>query len=281
MTDTIHIAFTESAGGCLRAAFRDIPDQRVAALADDLSLGPINPYQYPDRQVFFETLYADTEYEFWYQDALPHIRAFWDETRPGDARRIVWFTRRSAIEYSGFLEFLSREPDPCAIEVVDLTEGVDVVWEDEPDEAPDRVIPISLGELAPEWLRDQTDRARPLTQDEAAFYLRTWDRLKDDEDGVRTLWRGQLYPTIPSTLGEDVLYAVPEDWTSAAMVIGEALGASSDEYHQCGDAFLYTRLLFLIRCGEVEAEGDPTSMRTLQVRRADVVDEDDLFPIIP
>ncbi|MBP2146374.1 hypothetical protein J2129_001828 [Methanofollis sp. W23] len=281
MTNTMHIAFTESAGGCLKAAFRDRPEHHVAALADDLSLGPINPYHYPDRQVYFETLYADTEFASWYQDSLPRIRTFWKETRPDTPRRIAWFTRRSAIEYSGFLEFLSREPDPCAIEVIDLTEGVDVLWDDEPDEAPDRVIPTSIGELAPEWLRDQTDRTRFLSRSEASFYLRSWGRLKEDEDGVRTLWRGQLYPTVPSTLGEDVLYAVPEDWTSAAMVIGEALGTSSDEYTQCGDAFLYSRLLFLIRCGEVEAKGDPVSMRTLQVRRADIVDEDDLFPAIP
>ncbi|WP_298667169.1 DUF3658 domain-containing protein [uncultured Methanofollis sp.] len=265
MTETINITFTESSAGALNAA--GIP---ALALPDDLSLGPIDPYDLEARQAFFRALYCGTEYEAWYTDALPAIQKFWDATRPGDARRVVWLTRRSAREYAGFLEYLSREPDPCGIEVIDLTDGIDVLYEDEPDPGPDRLVPTSLGELRPEWLAAQQDEGRTLTPDEAEYYLRTWRQLKQDEDDldVRTLWWGQLCCTISDTIPHAVLNAVPNEWTSAARVIGDALETLSREYDQCGDAYLYSRLLSLIDLGWVEAEGDPWTMRFLQVRRA-------------
>ncbi|WP_067046565.1 DUF3658 domain-containing protein [Methanofollis ethanolicus] len=265
MTDTINITFTESSAGALNAAGRP-----ALALPDDLSLGPIDPYDLEAREAFFRALYAGTEYEARYADDLNAITAFWEETRPGTARRVVWLTRRSAREYAGFLEFLSREPDPCGIEVVDLTDGIDVLYEDEPDPGPDRIVPISLGELEPDWLAAQQDEGRALTPDEAEYYLRTWKQLKQDEDSqdVRTLWRGQLCHTVSATIPQAVLDAVPDEWTSAARVIGDALGALSMEYDQCGDAYLYSRLLGLVEMGWVEADGDTRAMHILQVRRA-------------
>lgn len=265
MTETVNITFTESSAGALNIAGRP-----ALALADDLSLGPIDPYDLEARQAFFRALYAGTEYESWYTDEMPAIRNFWEKTRPGDARRVVWLTRRSAREYAGFLEFLSREPEPCGIEVVDLTDGIDVLYEDEPDPGPDRLVPVSLGELRPEWLAAQQDEGRTLTPDEAEYYLRTWKQLKQDEDypDVRTLWRGQLCHTVSSTIPEVVLDAVPDEWTSAAAAISDALEVLTTEYDQCSDAYLYSRLLGLIEIGWVEADGDPWAMRLLQVRRA-------------
>lgn len=266
MAHTLHITFTESGGGSLRAAEGD---RSVIALPDDLSLGPIDPYDEKDRQAFFEALYADTEYASWYADALPAIRTFWEQTRPGGNRRIVWLTRRSAREYAGFLEFLSRETDPCGLDVIDLTDGIDVLYEDEPDPGPDRIVPISLGEFEPEWLAAQEDEARILTPDEVEYYLRTWQQLKtDDGPDARTLWRGQLCCTASAALADELLRAVPEDWTGADQVIGETLAAISEEYDQCGDAYLYSRLLALIDAGWVEADGDPWTMHQLQVRLA-------------
>jgi hypothetical protein len=267
MTDTINITFTESSAGALNAG-----GTPAIALSDDLSLGPIDPYDPEARQAFFGALYAGTEYEAWYADEVPAIRKFWDETRPGNARRVVWLTRRSAREYAGFLEFLSREPNPCGIEVVDLTDGIDVLYEDEADPGPDRLVPISLGELRPEWLAAQQDEGRTLTSDEAEYYLRTWRQLKQDREDqdVRTIWRGQLCHAVSGTIPQAVLDAVPDEWTSAATVIGDALGALSREYDQCSDVYLYSRLLGLIDIGWVEADGDPWAMRLLQVRRAPV-----------
>ncbi|KKG13899.1 hypothetical protein EO98_00980 [Methanosarcina sp. 2.H.T.1A.6] len=49
-TKTVHIIFTESAWGSLKFVLRGNPGENVLALPDDLSLGPISPYDLEKRK---------------------------------------------------------------------------------------------------------------------------------------------------------------------------------------------------------------------------------------
>lgn len=275
---TMHVTFTESAGGSLRYALRDRADEFVLALPDDLSLGPISPYDPEVRKEYFESLYAEIEDEVGYMTQSPEaekfwkrVKDFWKQVSETEAEKIVWFTRRSVQEYTGFLELLSREKNPSKLLVVDLTEGVDVMHVGEEDEEEneifERIVPISLGELRPEWLLSRKDTARRLTEEELAYYLRRWEELKKDNRPLRILWRGQLYAESPYIFDELILEYVPETWTSAARVVGEILGKLSEEYHLAGDMFLYARLLELAKAGFIETEGERRAMRFLKVRK--------------
>ncbi|KKH94692.1 hypothetical protein EO95_18585 [Methanosarcina sp. 1.H.T.1A.1] len=270
-TKTVHIIFTESAGGSLKFALRGNPGETVLALPDDLSLGPISPYDLEYRTKYFESLFAEMEDEAAYMTQSPEaemfwnrVKDFWKQVSETEAEKIVWFTRRSVIEYTGFLELLSREKNPSELLVVDLTEGLDVVHENGITE---RIVPISLGELRPEWLLSRKNKARRLTKEELAYYLRRWEELKKDNMPLRTLWRGQLYSESPDIFDEKILESVPETWASAARVVGEMLGKLSEEYHLAGDMFLYSRLLELAKAGLVETEGERRAMRFLKVRK--------------
>lgn len=268
---TVHITFTESAGGSLRHALRNKTDEIVLALSDDLSLGPISPYDPELRKEYFESLFAEIEDEGDYR-TLPEeneefwgeVGAFWEQVSETKAEKIVWFTRRSVCEYTGFLELLSREKNPSELLVVDLTEGLDIVHESGKTE---RIVPISLGELQPEWLLSGKNKARRLTEEELAYYLGRWEELKKDNLPLRTLWRGQLYAKNPDLYDKLILEIVPETWTSAARVVGEMLGKLSEEYNLAGDLFLYSRLLELAKAGLVETEGERRTMRFLKVRK--------------
>ncbi|KKG13898.1 hypothetical protein EO98_00975 [Methanosarcina sp. 2.H.T.1A.6] len=77
------------------------------------------------------------------------VKDFWKQVSETEAEMIIWFTRRSVIEYTGFLELFSWGKNPSELLVVDLTEGLDIVHENGKLE---RVVPISLEELRPEWL---------------------------------------------------------------------------------------------------------------------------------
>ncbi len=268
---TVHITFTESVGGSLRQALRNKTDEIVLALPDDLSLGPISPYDPKLRKEYFEYLFAEIEDEEDYR-TLPEeneefwgeVGAFWKQVSETEAEKIVWFTRRSVFEYTGFLELLSREKNPSELLVVDLTEGLDVVHENGKTE---RIVPISLGELRPEWLLSGKNKARRLTEEELAYYLGRWEELKKDNLPLRTLWRGQLYAENPDLYDKLILESVPETWTSAVRVVGEMLGKLSEEYNLAGDMFLYSRLLELAKAGLVETEGERRTMRSLKVRK--------------
>lgn len=258
----------------MRFALRGNPDEIVLALPDDLSLGPISPYDLETRKKYFKSLFAEIEDEGDYmtlsaeaEKFWERVEAFWKQVSETEAEKIVWFTRRSVFEYTGFLELLSREKNPSELLIVDLTEGLNIVHERKEQEVPERVVPISLGELRPEWLISRKDTARHLTEEELAYYLCRWEELKKDGRLFRTLWRGQLYAETPDLFDELILETVPGTWTIAARVVGEMLGKLSEEYNLAGDMFLYSRLLKLAKDGLIETEGERRTMRFLKVRK--------------
>lgn len=270
---TVHITLTDSSGGSLKFALRGNPEETVLALSDNLGLGPISPYNPEARKAYFKSLFAEIEDEY-YMTQSPEaekfwnwVKDFWKQVSETEAKKIVWFTRRSVFEYTGFLELLSREKNPSELLVVDLTEGLDVVYEGKENEGPVRVVPRSLGELRPEWLLSGKTTARCLTEEELAYYLRRWEELKKDNRPLRTLWRGQLYAESPDIFDEKIWETVPETWVSAARVVGEVLNKLSEEYDLVGDMYLYSRLLELARAGLIETEGEHRAMRFLKVRK--------------
>jgi len=117
-SSTVHVVTGESAGDVLRHALRSIRrDDRVVALADDLSVGPIDPAEPRARAAW-----AAQELGFNSGEAVVRrIEKSWSEALAPATRRIVWTSRRSARDYSGFLEWLWRLGDQ-ACDVVDLTE---------------------------------------------------------------------------------------------------------------------------------------------------------------
>ena len=141
------------------------------------------------------------------------------------------------------------------------------MYEGKENEGPVHVVPISLGELKPEWLLSGKTKARRLTEEELAYYLRRWEELKKDDMPLRTLWRGQLYAESPDIYDEKIRETVPETWVNAARVVGEVLSKLSKEYNQVGDTYIYLRLLELAKAGLIETEGERRSMRFLKVRK--------------
>ena len=119
MTQTIlHFVFTPSGAGCLVQALRKAGrDDQVIASFDDLSFGPINPSDSSLRAKWVENELGRTDWN----DIGSGSERLWDEALFPDNRKVAWLSRRSAMEYAGFLEWLRRLGDaPC--EVVDLTE---------------------------------------------------------------------------------------------------------------------------------------------------------------
>lgn len=261
-----HITFSDSGRGAVRHALQGT-DCTVISLPDDLGVGPIHPYDSETRIEYFRNLCPDDEFTGYADDMKTLSEAFWQSVSGPYEKRVVWFSRRSVMEYTGFLDFLSRQDDLSKIEVVDLTDGIPGDGAEMYGGKPYRIVTDAIGAMRPEWLAAAYKNSRLLRDDEVAYYRAIWARLQEENANLRTLWRGQLYSVEESLYDEPLHNLVPDVWRPAARVVGEALGHLSDEYHQVGDLYLYSRLLHLVDMGSVVCRGDRKAMRLLEVKR--------------
>jgi hypothetical protein len=82
---TLHIAPEHSSAGSLLQAIRDSGrDEEVLRFRDDLSCGPIDPYEPEVRAAWWGPYYDALEVE------AAH-RAFWDHVATTDDQLVVWF----------------------------------------------------------------------------------------------------------------------------------------------------------------------------------------------
>jgi len=119
---TLHVVFSDSAAGLLRRALRKAGRTgQVLSFSDNLSFGPINP---PDSQIRLEwkKQHLGAALQDW--DWLPaKTSEFWSIALSASEQLIVWTSRRTTLEYSGFLEWVWRCGNKT-YDVVDLTDAV-------------------------------------------------------------------------------------------------------------------------------------------------------------
>lgn len=250
---TVHFVVGDSAGGVLRQALRAMRrNDRVVALLDDLSVGPINPAE-PRARVAWAAreLGIDTD-----EAAVARMEKVWTDALAPAGRRIAWLSRRSARDYAGFLEWLSRLGDtPC--DVVDLT---DARFPERCVEGPAGYLSlvVSLGVLNPDQIREMglLDRAAPPAPTERSRYREVWHRLRAEDASLRIVSDPGL-SSAPITFYDDELlsYTIPH-WRKVARIVGEAL-ANQREFAQCSDLFLAARVRALAKAGRLEARGNP------------------------
>jgi hypothetical protein len=145
MTQTIaHFVFTPSGAGCLVQALRKAGrDDQVVATCHDMNFRPIDPSDPSSRAKWLEN-------ELGRRDPKAPTERDWDEARFPGHRKVAWLTRRSAMEYAGFLDWLWHRGDtPC--DVVDLS---DVKISHPPELAPPRppALAMSVASLHPETI---------------------------------------------------------------------------------------------------------------------------------
>ena len=256
-SDTLHIVFNPSGSGQLRRAlFMARRNERVICLNDNLSIGPINPPDTFGRMTWVEEqLGISTPAE-----VIAHSDSFWQESLSSPHRKVVWMTRRSAMEYAGFLEWLWRAGDqPC--DIVDLTE-----FEISHDPS---MPPAPLGVVAPEIIRDNLlDQSKPLETTERHRYHATWHKLRDENAAFRVIEQRDIISAPISFFDRVLLSHVTDNWRKVSRVVG---GASADvlfdQGHHVSDLVLAARINALVADDALECQGDnPLNMRLSEVR---------------
>lgn len=262
---TLHIVFTPSGAGSLRPALTNAGrDDRVIAFFDDLSFGPINP---ADPSLRAKWVDDELGWTGW-GNMSPEAEQFWREALSPDHRKVAWLTRRSAMEFAGFLEWLWRLGDqPC--EIIDLT---DVRLFRRPEHGPPSpaALAVSLGGLFPKEIDDNRlfDQAVTLSTTARSEYQALWRQLRAENAPLRVLAGNTLRSAPISFLDSLLMSFVSDNWQKVAMVVGHALAAQMDDcIFQAGDIFLAPRVNALVEAGRLELQGESAlEMQASKVR---------------
>jgi hypothetical protein len=262
---TLHVVFTPSGAGSLRPALTTAGrDDQVIAFFDDLSFGPINPPDLSLRATWVEDELGWTEWA----NMSPEIEEFWHEALSPNHRKVAWLTRRSAMEYAGFLEWVWRLGDqPC--EIVDLT---DVKVSRRPEHGPPTpaALAVSLGGLFPKEIDDNglCDQAVTLSTTARSEYQVLWSQLRAENASLRVLAENTLVSAPISFFDSLVMSFVTENWQKVARIVGQALASQMDDcVFQAGDIFLAARVNALVKAGRLERQGrSALEMRHSEVR---------------
>jgi hypothetical protein len=254
---TRHVVFSMSAAINLRKALAQIGRrERVLAFYDDLSLGPIDP---PNPVLRAQWVKSQLGCDNW-GEIDRHVQAFWTAALSGRHRRVAWMSRRSAHEFAGFLEFVSRLGDaPC--EFVDAT---DVREPSSPR------LGLCIALMPPQEIVETNllDQARPLTEEMRADYVRKWKQLRSENAALRVLDGDLELRSAPiSFFDQQLLSCVSHRWLKSARIIGDALYKFWGEgRHQTGVEVLAARLRSLVEAGLLESQGDLSRIRYSEVR---------------
>jgi Protein of unknown function/Domain of unknown function (DUF1835) len=262
---TLHVVFTPSGAGSLRPALTSAGrDDLVIAFFDDLSFGPINP---PASSLRAEWVENELGWTGW-DGVTAKVERFWHEALAPNRRKVAWLSRRSALEYAGFLEWLSRlGEDPC--EIVDLT---DVKVSGHPEHGPPTPPPltVSVAMLTPAQIGDNLlfDQAKALSAEARSSYQALWGQLRAENAPLRVLARDTLLSAPISFFDLLLMSFVTDNWQKVAMIVGRALASQwDDRIFQTGDIFLAARVNALVEAGRLELQGrSALEMRYSEVR---------------
>jgi hypothetical protein len=262
---TLHVVFSDSAARLLRPALRKVdPWGRVLAFPDDLGFGPINP---PDPQARLAWMKQQLRVPAEDWDRLPaKTNAFWSIALAPHGRIVVWASRRTVMEYAGFLEWIWRLGEQ-PYRVVDLTD-VETEWQ-MPDGTVRTGRVTSLGLLEPDQIEIDRFlvRARPLPVSWLDRYLGMWRQLREENSALRII-RDDRLQSVPLThFDQLVLSCVPAQWLTVSRVVGQALvEAWDDDGIQTSDIVLAGRTRALMEAGQLEHHGDLADWLQCEVR---------------
>jgi hypothetical protein len=260
----LHVVFTPSGAHSLREALMIVGrDDEVISSFDNYSFGPIDPADMASRAKWVEDELGRTDW-----DVAAQTEQFWRKSLSREYRKVAWLSRRSAMEYAGFLEWLRQlGDDPC--DVVDLTE-LKVLRHPEQGPSPQATFAVSLAGLSPNEIsnNDLFDRAEKLKEEIRNRYQVLWKQLRAENAPLRVIADNEL-ASAPITFFDELLMSYARDyWRKVAMVVGSALVSEMDDcIYQTGDIFLAARVAALVESGRLELQGKSAlNMRYSEVR---------------
>jgi hypothetical protein len=190
---------------------------------------------------------------------------FWKAAVVENVRKVAWMSRRSAVEYCGFLEWLWRLGDlPC--EVIDFTNMPDG----------HRLPAFSLAVLSPEqiaanafWSRAEAFGAIARSHCRSSL----WRHLRTENAPLRVVDADGLRSAPITVFDQQLLSFAKASWQKSSKIIGKTCAEwavptvdPNEPYFQAGDGILAARIVALVELGMLERRGGPMNIWQSEVR---------------
>ncbi|MEV6275829.1 DUF3658 domain-containing protein [Nocardia sp. NPDC051832] len=254
--ETLHIAPTASAGASLRIAIRDAGrSDEVLAFHDDLTCGPIAPFDPATRAGWWQRFHGDQAV------SEAGLAEFWQRLdAAGDQHLVVWFGRESARE-AILLRALVSHLGGRPIGLMDVTDL----------ELPRRHLAggetyraQSVSVVREDYLVPLVGKHRRLKEAERTRWQHEWRQLQAENAGFRVVTSTGVASVQADHFDRFLLDEASTDWTRISEVVARVEGKGP--YQQTGNAMLNKRVIDLVASGALLADGDPADPRTTKVR---------------
>jgi hypothetical protein len=252
----VHVVFSCSAAGSLKLALELLQrDERVVYVDDDLSTGPIDP---PSPALRAEWIADKLGYD--HLEICERADAVWAEAASEEASPIVWFSRRWAPEYAGFLEFVWRRQD-LPMKIVDVAD-LELTRDGRPTPTASLAFAgVHHETIVAHRLREQ---AQELTATARAAARATWKALRHENAALRVMSPAGLISAPLDHYDAMILSLVGEEWVRGARLVGQLLGSL---HPQTSDFLLWARICDLVDGRALEGRGELESYRDSWVRK--------------
>lgn len=219
-------------------------EDEVISLTDCLAYGPISSGSFEDRSDWLD---AHTPIWRGWDWIIPSAKHFLTTIRNWADNRLVWIALRSACEQSGLQWCFEQTKIPAGPMII----------ADQPIRfKKDTAVPLSLGELADEYVADLLDHAPRRAWPAERSSWNEWRRLRSENALLRIVADGCLRSVSPDYFDHLLLKHCSGDWQKWSRVVGNAMIDAMEQGYHAGDALLLWRVRALAGSGQIECRGE-------------------------
>ncbi len=251
-----------SASGTIRRVlYKRARSEAVFTFCDDLSIGPIADVYGSERKAWYVKHFAADmlDIDQLWKDQIK----FWSETILTQGSLMVWLTRRSAAEYSGFLELLSRLPERSKICLADFTERKFNRGNANVEETC-----ISIGYLNEESMDSGFQTQSIISTQDWLPHVQMRENLKHENAPLRIAENDKLFSKPEDYFDGFLFQHLSPNWQKRYRVAGEAVVSTWDHGHHVSFEWFYQRMKTLIESHILEVENGDAELEA-RVRTID------------
>jgi hypothetical protein len=266
----IHIVFQYNDAAVLKKAFELEPSfaGEVLEIQDDLGVGPING---------LFTVEGIEARKQWWREVLAggDLDGAVDNGTVGDdnakvaglkqrlaedQKEIVWiWAAQNKHDVSGYYWLMSQLKDFQGRIFILYLNNLPFI-----NEKGLIFYPENLFQIPPKEFLKARKLARPITLSEFEIDPDEWNRLAQEEMGVRILEGGKKLSQHPYTFfDEELRRFITGDWIKASKLIGQFLSKAKQT---TGDAYMLWRIKQLAAAGELDVQGELKGMKDFEIK---------------
>ncbi len=265
----IHIVFQASDVDTLKKAFELEPALTgdVLLIEDEWAVGPIAGIYTPEgiemRKQWWREILSGGDYDGLVDKAEKDDNVRVAELKHGleeDQKEIVWiWAAQNKHDVSGYYWLMSQLKDFQGRIFILYLNNLPFI-----NEKGLIFYPENLFQIPPKEFLKARKLARPITLSEFEIDPDEWNRLCQEDKGVRILEGGKKLSQHPyEYFDEELRKFISGDWVKASKLIGQFLNKAKQT---TGDAYVLWRIKQLIAAGELDAQGELKGMKEFEIK---------------